>query len=197
MGWIARFLSKAVITGFLAGAAVDVMIGELPKLTGTSSSGDSAWRELWSWIQGLGDIHWTTLVVGARLARRDPRAAVRGARGSRARSCWSSAACSPRACSTSARTASRSSATCRAGCPRPELPDWRPRQDASVDDRHRLGRAAADRVLADGRRRARVRDAAPLPHRRQPGVGRAGDGERRARACSRGCRSRRACRRAR
>ena len=64
MGWIAQFLSKAVITGFLAGAAVDVTIGELPKLTGTSSSGDSAWRELATWIQGLGEIHWTTLVVG-------------------------------------------------------------------------------------------------------------------------------------
>jgi high affinity sulfate transporter 1 len=64
MGWIAQFLSKAVVTGFLAGAAIDVMIGELPKLTGTSSSGDSAWRELWTWLQGLGDIHGTTLVVG-------------------------------------------------------------------------------------------------------------------------------------
>jgi SulP family sulfate permease len=65
MGWIAQFLSKAVVTGFLAGAAVDVVIGELPKLTGTSSSGDSAWRELATWIQGLDDIHWTTLAVGA------------------------------------------------------------------------------------------------------------------------------------
>ena len=36
MGWIAQFLSKAVVTGFLAGAAVDVVIGELPKLTGTA-----------------------------------------------------------------------------------------------------------------------------------------------------------------
>src|SRR5258708_22008262 len=64
MGWIAQFLSKAVVTGFLAGAAIDVTIGELPKLTGTSSSGDSAWRELWTWLQGLGDIHRLTLVVG-------------------------------------------------------------------------------------------------------------------------------------
>jgi sulfate permease, SulP family len=53
-----------VITGFLAGAAVDVVIGELPKLTGTTSSGDSAWRELWTWLQSLGDVHWTTVVVG-------------------------------------------------------------------------------------------------------------------------------------
>jgi SulP family sulfate permease len=64
MGWIARFLSKAVITGFLAGAAIDVVIGELPKLTGTSSEGVSAWEELATWIRGLGDISWTTLLVG-------------------------------------------------------------------------------------------------------------------------------------
>jgi high affinity sulfate transporter 1 len=64
LGWIARFLSRAVVTGFLAGAAVDVVIGELPKLTGTSSSGDSAWAELASWIRTLGDVSWTTLLVG-------------------------------------------------------------------------------------------------------------------------------------
>ena len=31
MGWISQFLSKAVITGFLFGAAIEVVIGELPK----------------------------------------------------------------------------------------------------------------------------------------------------------------------
>jgi SulP family sulfate permease len=64
LGWIARFLSKAVVTGFLAGAAVDVVIGELPKLTGTEADGDNAWRELGSWLGGLGDVHWATLAVG-------------------------------------------------------------------------------------------------------------------------------------
>jgi high affinity sulfate transporter 1 len=64
LGWIAQFLSKAVITGFLAGAAIDVVVGELPKLTGTSSEGDSAWRELATWIQGLGDTSGATLLVG-------------------------------------------------------------------------------------------------------------------------------------
>ena len=64
LGWIARLLSRAVVTGFLAGAAVDVVIGELPKLTGTSSSGKSAWAELASWLRTLGEISWTTLVVG-------------------------------------------------------------------------------------------------------------------------------------
>ena len=65
LGWIARFLSRAVVTGFLAGAAVDVVIGELPKLTGTEASGETAWGELASWLRSLGDISGTTLLVGA------------------------------------------------------------------------------------------------------------------------------------
>ncbi len=64
MGWIAQFLSKAVVTGFLAGAAVDVVVGELPKLTGTTSEGDSAWREFGTWLGSLGDVHGTTVLVG-------------------------------------------------------------------------------------------------------------------------------------
>src|SRR4051812_47596401 len=64
LGWIARFLSKAVVTGFLAGAAIDVVIGELPKLTGTDADGKNAWRELGSWLGSLGDTHATTLLVG-------------------------------------------------------------------------------------------------------------------------------------
>ncbi len=63
LGWIARFLSKAVITGFLAGAAIDVVIGELPKLTGTDADGDNAWRELGSWLQSVSGVHGTTLLV--------------------------------------------------------------------------------------------------------------------------------------
>jgi sulfate permease, SulP family len=51
MSWIAQFLSQAVVTGFLFGAAIDVVIGELPKLTGTEASGSSSLRELWSWLR--------------------------------------------------------------------------------------------------------------------------------------------------
>jgi high affinity sulfate transporter 1 len=65
LGWIAQFLSKAVVVGFLAGAAIDVTVGELPKLTGTSGDGDNVWREFGSWVRGLGEIHWLTLLVGA------------------------------------------------------------------------------------------------------------------------------------
>lgn len=64
MGWISQFISKAVITGFLFGAAIEVIAGELPKITGSPASGDNAWQEFRSWVAGLGERHTTTLVVG-------------------------------------------------------------------------------------------------------------------------------------
>lgn len=64
LGRISQFLSRAVVTGFLAGAAVDVIIGELPKLTGTPGGGDNAWQEARDWVRSLGDLNATTLVVG-------------------------------------------------------------------------------------------------------------------------------------
>src|ERR1700675_1890571 len=65
MGWVARFLSRAVVTGFLFGAAIDVVIGELPKLTGTEASGSNPLQELRSWLGTLGEAHLLTVLVGA------------------------------------------------------------------------------------------------------------------------------------
>ncbi|GAA4358820.1 SulP family inorganic anion transporter [Angustibacter luteus] len=64
MGWIAQFLSRAVVTGFLFGAAIDVVIGELPRLTGTQTSGTNSFQELWSWLGSLGDANVATVLVG-------------------------------------------------------------------------------------------------------------------------------------
>ena len=64
MGWIAQFLSRAVVTGFLFGAAIDVVIGELPKLTGTEVTGSNPLQELWSWLGTLGDAKLATVLVG-------------------------------------------------------------------------------------------------------------------------------------
>ncbi len=64
MGWIAQFLSRAVVTGFLFGAAIDVVIGELPKLTGTDVTGANPLQELRSWFASLGDVSWATVLVG-------------------------------------------------------------------------------------------------------------------------------------
>src|SRR4249920_1113641 len=65
MGWIAQFLSRAVVTGFLFGAAIDVVIGELPKLTGTKATGSNPIQELRSWFGTLSDAHLLTVAVGA------------------------------------------------------------------------------------------------------------------------------------
>jgi MFS superfamily sulfate permease-like transporter len=64
MGWLSRLLSKPVITGFLFGAAIDVVIGELPKLTGTDADGSNSWQQLGSWIRGVDELDGATLVVG-------------------------------------------------------------------------------------------------------------------------------------
>src|SRR5512133_2495321 len=64
MGWIAQFLSRAVVTGFLFGAAIDVVIGELPKLTGTEVTGSNPLQELRSWLGTLGDTQLATVLVG-------------------------------------------------------------------------------------------------------------------------------------
>ena len=64
MGWISQFLSRAVVTGFLFGAAIDVVIGELSKVTGTSTSGTNSFQELRSWLGSLGETHLPTLAVG-------------------------------------------------------------------------------------------------------------------------------------
>jgi high affinity sulfate transporter 1 len=64
MGWIAQFLSRAVVTGFLFGAAIDVVIGELPKLTGTEVDGSNPLQELRSWLGTLDEREQTTTVVG-------------------------------------------------------------------------------------------------------------------------------------
>ena len=54
-----------MVTGFLFGAAIDVVIGELPKLTGTAVTGTNPLQELRSWLGTLDDIHRATLLVGA------------------------------------------------------------------------------------------------------------------------------------
>ena len=55
MGWIAEFLSAAVLTGFIFGVAINVVSGELFKVTGTEKSGSNTWEKLWNWFASLPD----------------------------------------------------------------------------------------------------------------------------------------------
>ena len=114
LGWLASFLSRAVVTGFLAGAAIDVVIGELPKLTGTSTDGVNAWQEFASWAPGLGRSQPVDLAGRPGRPCGHPRPPFRATEDPgcpRARRRWVS---SSRSCLTSALAALRSSETCRA-----------------------------------------------------------------------------------
>ena len=64
MGWISQFLSRAVVTGFLFGAAIDVVVGELGKITGSEASGDNSISEFVDWVRHLDQRHTLTVVVG-------------------------------------------------------------------------------------------------------------------------------------
>jgi high affinity sulfate transporter 1 len=64
LGWLSHFLSKPVITGFLFGAAIDVVVGELPKLTGTSVEDGNSWQMFGRWLDTINDLDRTTLLVG-------------------------------------------------------------------------------------------------------------------------------------
>ena len=195
LGWIARFLSKAVITGFLAGAAIDVVIGELPKLTATSTEGDNAWRELSS-----GSARWVAHMPRRSSSGSHPWswcwACASSPPGRRGRWFWWWAVSSPHAA-----RARQPRGRARGSCSERPAVARTPRclrvHGPRRGDRHRRDGTAADRLLADGRRRTRICGPAPVPHRREPGVDRTGHGERRRRLCSRGCPCRPACRRVR
>jgi SulP family sulfate permease len=67
MGWISNFLSESVLTGFIFGIGIDVVIGQLKKITGTTQTGETAWQKLISWIKGLPETNIPTLILGVSL----------------------------------------------------------------------------------------------------------------------------------
>lgn len=64
LGWMADYLSQAVLVGYIAGVAVVLIIGQTGKLTGIPSEGDNALSELWGYLTNLGEFNTATLVVG-------------------------------------------------------------------------------------------------------------------------------------
>ena len=180
LGWIAQFLSKAVVTGFLAGAAIDVVIGELPKLTGTRRGRQRVARARVLGRRSLGDTHAPTVLVGGvalavilglrRLAPAVPGALVLVAGGLLASALFDLGDHGVALVGDVPR-----------GLPVPELPDLDAGRGSLRDGRHRGRGAAADRLLPDGGRRPGLRRPPPLSHRHQPGVRRPGHGERRRR----------------
>jgi sulfate permease, SulP family len=64
LGWIAEFLSAPIITGFLAGVAVIIIVHQLPDLLGVTAAGGTTVHRVASVISHLGQTSGWTLGIG-------------------------------------------------------------------------------------------------------------------------------------
>jgi SulP family sulfate permease len=64
LGWISELLSAPIITGFLAGIAVIIIVHQLPDLFGVHAEGGSTVHRIGSVTSHLGHLNVATLVIG-------------------------------------------------------------------------------------------------------------------------------------
>lgn len=64
LGWVAQFLSEPIVTGFVAGLVVLIVVGEVPALAGVSAPRGGILERLADLVRGLPDFHGLTLAVG-------------------------------------------------------------------------------------------------------------------------------------
>jgi high affinity sulfate transporter 1 len=64
IGWMADYLSQAVLVGYIAGVAIVLIIGQIGKLTGIPSADGNALRELWGYLTNLSATNPATLAIG-------------------------------------------------------------------------------------------------------------------------------------
>ena len=64
MGWVSTFLSKAVMSGFVLGFSIGIIIDQSHKLLGVPGVDGSYVQELWGTLKEIPDTNLTTLAVG-------------------------------------------------------------------------------------------------------------------------------------
>lgn len=64
MGFLANFLSHPVMSAFVSGAAIMILLGQLKGITGIPVQGANLPEQLLSFYQGLDQLHLTTLLLG-------------------------------------------------------------------------------------------------------------------------------------
>ncbi len=64
LGFIADFLAKSVVTGFIFGLSITIIVGQLPKLLGVPGGGDGTIEQLQVLVDNLPDTNPWTLAVG-------------------------------------------------------------------------------------------------------------------------------------
>lgn len=63
LGSIVNFVSNAVMTGFVAGASLLIILGQEHHLTGYSPAGNNQWQKTVDWLQNIGQWDMTTVAV--------------------------------------------------------------------------------------------------------------------------------------
>ena len=64
-GWVAQFLSEPIVTGFVAGLVVLIVVGEIPALAGLAAPAGGILERVAVLLRDLGSFHGLTLLVGA------------------------------------------------------------------------------------------------------------------------------------
>ena len=65
LGWVSNFLSRAVMSGFVLGFSIGIIIDQSDSLLGVPATDGSYWQQLVSTVQEIPDTNGATLVVGA------------------------------------------------------------------------------------------------------------------------------------
>ncbi len=65
LGWVAQFLSEPIVTGFVAGLVVLIVVGEIPALAGLAAPSGGIFERVAVLLRDVGSFHGLTLLVGA------------------------------------------------------------------------------------------------------------------------------------
>ncbi|MEM8732161.1 MAG: SulP family inorganic anion transporter [Pseudomonadota bacterium] len=65
LGFLADFLSRTVLVGFLTGVGIQVALGEVPGLFGIATTGHGTLEKLSSAVQNIEGVNWPTFAVSA------------------------------------------------------------------------------------------------------------------------------------
>ena len=65
LGFIANFLSQPILTGYLNGIALLIIVGQVPKLLGYTSNEEKFLRKVLEFFERVDQSHWPTAALGA------------------------------------------------------------------------------------------------------------------------------------
>ncbi len=65
LGFVANFLSKPILVGYINGLALTVLASQLGRLTGVALHADTFFGQIGETIARIGEVHWLTLAIGA------------------------------------------------------------------------------------------------------------------------------------